>query len=304
MVIGACRFTKYQAPVLGLLSIVALGLSVGHESTRTLIVETASDVRMAASFAAEKAGSVELAETLAPVSPRKAELALSRQQNNIARFVVGQYRLEMSKAREYVDLAFKAAKAYKVDPHLVLAIMSIESSFDADAQSNKGAQGLMQVLTRVHREKFAPFGGTAAAYDPESNIKVGAQILREYISRSGSEEQALKFYVGAALLSDDGGYGQKVLGQKARIVAAALGQAIPPMPAILIAKANIGNGTLKTNASIDFSADDTPAGSVVSTSPLALSGQAENGIAPNEVKSNKLTEPKLDVLIADKSTDI
>ncbi len=33
----------------------------------------------------------------------------------------------------------------------------------------------MQVLTRVHADKFAPFGGVAAAFDPLANIKVGAR---------------------------------------------------------------------------------------------------------------------------------
>ena len=87
----------------------------------------------------------------------------------------------------------------EVDPMLVLAIMSVESSFNPKAQSHAGAQGLMQVLTRVHAEKFVPFGGIPAAFDPVANIRVGSAILKEYINREGSVEGALKSYVGAAL---------------------------------------------------------------------------------------------------------
>jgi hypothetical protein len=114
----------------------------------------------------------------------------------------------------------------------VLAVMSIESSFIPDAQSHAGAQGLMQVLTRVHKEKFIPYGGVTAAYDPESNIKVGSQILRDYLVRNGNEAGALKSYVGAALMDTDGGYGYKVLSQKARIQAAAQGKPIPSNPVV------------------------------------------------------------------------
>ena len=54
--------------------------------------------------------------------------------------------------------------------------------------------GLMQVLTRVHVEKFMPFGGIPAAFDPIANIRVGSAILKEYLKREGSVEGALKSY--------------------------------------------------------------------------------------------------------------
>jgi Transglycosylase SLT domain len=232
-IVGATRYTKRQIPVLALMSVMAVGFSVSNQATRALVVNTASDVRMAASFAAEEAGAVGLAESLAPeASARKTELKLNREQLNVVKFIASRYDVDINNAKTYVDFAYKAAKSQKVDPLLVLAVMSIESSFDPDAQSHAGAQGLMQVLTRVHKEKFVPFGGTAAAYDPESNIKVGVQILKQYLVRNGSEAEALKSYVGAALMDTDGGYGYKVLSQKARIVAASLGQPVPANPVV------------------------------------------------------------------------
>jgi ribosomal protein L7/L12 len=232
-IVGATRYTKRQIPVLALMSVIAVGFSVSNQATRALVVSTASDVRMAASFAAEEAGAVGLAESLAPeASARKTELKLNREQLNVVKFIASRYSVDINDAKTYVDFAYKAAKSQKVDPLLVLAVMSIESSFDPDAQSHAGAQGLMQVLTRVHKEKFVPFGGTSAAYDPESNIKVGVQILKQYLVRNGSEAEALKSYVGAALMDTDGGYGYKVLSQKARIVAASLGQPVPANPVV------------------------------------------------------------------------
>lgn len=152
---------------------------------------------------------------------------LEREQANIARFIAARYRVTLDATTEFVHHAYLAARDARIDPMLVLAVMSVESSFDPRAQSSAGAQGLMQVLTRVHVEKFMPFGGIRAAFDPVANIRVGSAILREYIQRDGSVEGALKSYVGAALMDNDGGYGAKVLNARDRIAAAAAGKPIP-----------------------------------------------------------------------------
>lgn len=184
-------------------------------------VSTMSIVQPAPEAAAE-------AMRVAALSPSRA---LSREEANVARFLAGRYRVAADLISDVVQHAFDAARKLSVDPHLVLAVISVESSFDPLAQSDKGAQGLMQVLTRLHREKFAEFGGAAAAFDPFANIAVGTQILRDYLTRDGTEARALKAYVGAALLPGDGGYGSKVLSERARIAAAAAGRAIAPDPA-------------------------------------------------------------------------
>jgi soluble lytic murein transglycosylase-like protein len=153
---------------------------------------------------------------------------LNSEQTNLVQFITKKYSVEWNSAQEYVFQAFQSAREARIDPLLVLAVMSIESSFDADAQSSKGAQGLMQVLTRVHKEKFAPFGGPQSAFDPVANIRVGTQILKHYLSLGGgSFEAALKYYVGAALMNDDQGYGFKVLNERLRLQAASQGKPVP-----------------------------------------------------------------------------
>lgn len=161
-------------------------------------------------------------------APSRPAPRLDREQENIARFIAQRYRVGLDATSEFVHHAYRAARDVKLDPMLVLAVMSVESSFNPRAQSHAGAQGLMQVLTRVHTEKFMPFGGLAAAFDPVANIRVGSAILKEYLTREGSVEGALKSYVGAALLEHDGGYGSKVLNARERIAAAAAGRPIPP----------------------------------------------------------------------------
>src|SRR5699024_8182316 len=114
----------------------------------------------------------------------------------------------------------------RLDPTLILAIMAIESSFNPFAQSSVGAQGLMQVMTRVHDDKYEAFGGTHAAFDPVSNLRVGVQVLKECIQRAGGVEAGLRYYVGAALLSDDGGYAAKVLFEQSHLKRVAQGQRV------------------------------------------------------------------------------
>jgi hypothetical protein len=99
--------------------------------------------------------------------------------------------------------------------------MAVESGFNPFAQSPVGAQGLMQVMTHIHDDKYEHFGGERAAFDPVTNLRVGVQVLKECIARAGSVEHGLKHYVGAANLPHDDGYASKVLGeaQNLRLVA-------------------------------------------------------------------------------------
>jgi hypothetical protein len=172
------------------------------------------------------------ADDARPVARAQAPvLKLSPEQHKIAQFVASKYRVAVDDVQYFVVYAYRAAREFRLDPYLVLAVMSIESNFDPNARSAKGAQGLMQVLTRVHVDKFAPFGGVTAAFDPVANISVGSRILRDYLVREGHDvEAALKSYVGAALLSHDFGYGFKVLSERERIAAAAAGKPIPARP--------------------------------------------------------------------------
>ena len=97
----------------------------------------------------------------------------------------------------YVAQAIAVGKEVNLDPTLILAVMAIESSFNPRAESRAGAQGLMQVRTHVHQEKFEHYGGPLAAFIPEANIRVGALILKACIAKAGSLEAGLKRYLGA-----------------------------------------------------------------------------------------------------------
>ena len=120
--------------------------------------------------------------------------------------------------------AYALGARTRIDPPLILAVMAIESGFNPFAQSPVGAQGLMQVMTHVHSDKFDRFGGKLATFDPVSNLRVGVKVLQECIQRAGSLEGGLRFYVGAANLEEDGGYVDKVLAEYERLKQIAAGQ--------------------------------------------------------------------------------
>ena len=123
--------------------------------------------------------------------------------------------------------AYDTGSRLKLDPTLILAVMAIESGFNPFAQSHVGAQGLMQVMTKVHSDKYDGFGGKLAAFDPVTNLRVGVKVLQECISRAGSVEGGLKYYVGAANMDNDGGYAAKVMAERDRLHAVAAGKSTP-----------------------------------------------------------------------------
>jgi hypothetical protein len=147
-------------------------------------------------------------------------------QERVTRYLSRRYKVAENAVRQIVGEAFSTGRSLGVDPLLVLAVTAVESSLNPFAQSPLGAQGLMQIMTRVHSDKFADHGGDHAALDPIANLKVGTAILGELIRRGGSVERGLQLYVGAGNLPDDGGYATRVLAELARIRTAAGGEVL------------------------------------------------------------------------------
>jgi hypothetical protein len=159
---------------------------------------------------------------------------LPKQQAAVAYWLSKKYRVAPEPLSALVVEAYETGKREKLDPTLILAVMAIESGFNPFAQSTVGAQGLMQVMTGVHKDKYENFGGNLAAFDPVTNLRVGVKVLQECIQKAGSVQAGLKFYVGAANLEGDGGYAEKVMAEHERLRLVASGRAVPlasPPPA-------------------------------------------------------------------------
>lgn len=139
-------------------------------------------------------------------------------------YIARKYKIAGNVAGALISTVFTVGRNMELDPQLLLAVIAIESRYNPFAESHMGAQGLMQVMTRVHTDKFAAFGeGPLAALHPLANIQVGSQILSDCIKRRGSLDGGLACYVGATGPSD-GGYGAKVKAERRRI---ALASGIP-----------------------------------------------------------------------------
>lgn len=153
--------------------------------------------------------------------------ALTRQQAAVAQWLSRRYRVAPEPVSRLVQEAWQVGQRAGLDPTLILAIVAIESGFNPFAQSAVGAQGLMQVMTRVHDDKYRAFGGIHAAFDPVTNLRVGVQVLKECIARAGGLEAGLRYYVGAANIADDNGYAGKVLAEQAHLQRVANGKPVP-----------------------------------------------------------------------------
>lgn len=150
--------------------------------------------------------------------------AIEREQQWVTSWLAKRYRVASDASDMLVSAAYITAKEIKLDPLLILSVMAIESGLNPFAESPVGAQGLMQVMSKIHHEKFEDMGGIKAALNPIANIKVGALILKDYVTRGGSVEAGLKLYVGAAAFDNDAGYGSKVMAEYRRLKDVAIGK--------------------------------------------------------------------------------
>lgn len=151
---------------------------------------------------------------------------LPKQQAAVAYWLSRKYRIAPEPLSALVVEAYEAGARAKLDPELILAVMAVESSFNPFAQSPVGAQGLMQVMTKVHTDKFENFGGKLATFDPVTNLRVGVKVLQECVARAGSIEGGLRLYVGAGNSDGDDGYASKVLAEYNRLQQVAAGRSI------------------------------------------------------------------------------
>ena len=175
------------------------------------------DLTLAALAPAASAQPVALAETgVEAVTQEEPPPVANKKIEALAGFLARKYRVSPNVTQNLVSTAYAEGARAGVDPLLIIAVMAVESSFNPIAESVAGAKGLMQVIPRYHPEKFAAAGLADAALDPETNIQVGARILKEYIQQAGGLVAGLQRYNGAP--GDTGtAYANKVIGEQQRL---------------------------------------------------------------------------------------
>jgi hypothetical protein len=250
-VVAAVTFVGSQHNLRSSIETAALDWLKGRHEARA---ETDGNVLMA------------LAEPTAIARATAAEPSgLPRQQAAVATWISRRYKVAPEPVSRIVQEAWQLGERAKLEPTLILAVMAVESSFNPFAQSQVGAQGLMQVMTQIHDDKYQIFGGNHAAFDPLTNLRVGVQVLKDSIARAGSVEGGLKYYVGAANLPDDGGYAAKVLGEQSHLKNVVAGKTVALTVPQSVPRPVQPSATPKANAEAE-----SPSGLGESTQHVAL----------------------------------
>jgi len=204
----AARAYSALKGTLALVGIAALAVVLTLPATRYALISHLPE--LPAGFAGDSATAA------GAIQPAGAETALDREKRAVIEHIARRYRVAEEAVSSYVAQAYYAGALHSVDPLLVLAVMAIESRYNPVAESVMGAKGLMQVIPKYHLDKLSHHGGEHTLLDPEVNILVGTQILREYHRRLGDLESALQMYAGA-LDDPTSQYSAKVFAERARL---------------------------------------------------------------------------------------
>ncbi len=108
----------------------------------------------------------------------------------------------VQKPEAYVAFVQGAAAHYQLPEALIWAVMKVESGFNPQAVSDRGAQGLMQLMPTTSTEL-----GVTDPFDPEQNIYGGARLLRKLANRfDGDVVLALSgYHAGGGAVNAAGG---------------------------------------------------------------------------------------------------
>ena len=156
--------------------------------------------------------------TVAPAV--EAPVGLSAEMQRVRDYVARRYRVSTRALEPVLVAAEQSGRSLGIDPMLIVAVMAIESSFNPFAESQMGAQGLMQVIPRFHMDKIGDDQGDDALFDPLLNVQVGTRVLVEGLQRFGSMQEALQYY-GGARSDPNATYANKVMAMQRRLMSAA-----------------------------------------------------------------------------------
>lgn len=188
-----------------------------HQLISVLVVSfAAAGVALAPRVALAPIQQAPLLACLPPAGAEAVQAPLDAAQQALVGYLTRRFQIAAEPTARIVETVYRTALHAGLDPLLVLAVISVESRFNPIAESGMGARGLMQIIPKYHLDKLAAHGGEDAVLDPESNIAVGTQILREYVRRTGSLEAGLQYYNGAAW-DEEARYTARVLSERRRL---------------------------------------------------------------------------------------
>ncbi len=214
-------FGNFQAPSVASLAALTLSmvaLVVSLQSRQTVVFQpVAQEIQERALEEPIVADPVAVVATATPVMEASAPAPEDRKMRAMSDYLGKRYFVSTEAIQRLVEMAFAVGHEVNIDPLLILAVMAVESRFNPIAESNSGAQGLMQVIPKYHTDKLPDSQSDSSFLNPAVNVRVGAKVLKDYIGRSGGDLQTgLQMYNGSPWDST-AQYASKVIAEKERL---------------------------------------------------------------------------------------
>lgn len=211
---GLTQITRHTLAVIGL-AVLALALTLTLKpdwqiQAKEQLLGWLEERQMQTGDASELVS--ELDRTTAVLAP-----ALPQEQKAITQWLSRKYSVSPEPLGVLVSEAWRIGERSQMAPTLLLAMMAIESRFNPFASGSHGTMGLMQIAPDAQSSALSQFGGRLAAFDPVTNLRIGASLLQDLIARSPSLEEALGLYALASGTVDVPRYIERVLAEQKRL---------------------------------------------------------------------------------------
>lgn len=137
------------------------------------------------------------------VSPKKRSnfvlTAYDPSYERLAQNISRRFHVSETFSLQVVATAYEVGSRTKTDPLVILAIIRVESSFNPVSEGSQGDIGLMQLHPKWQMDRIIEAGGLLAAWEPETNILIGARVLRRCLNQQRDLALALQCYNGNAI---------------------------------------------------------------------------------------------------------
>ncbi len=194
---GFVEITRHSLALVGL-AVLALVLTF---TTRPTVQTSASEWLMGWLTSRQDESLAQAVQELLP------------EQAKVTHWLSRKYKVSPQPLGTLVSEAWQLGQLSQLPPTLILAVMAVESGFNPFAKGTQGAMGLMQIEPSAHEDTLNQFGGKLAAFDPLTNLRIGARLLQASIQEAGSVEEGLRQYGRASGQANDAAYIDRVMAE-------------------------------------------------------------------------------------------